>query len=145
VTDKQRILASLAAVPLGVGVGFVVGIFIIGAPHAIPGPLLKAPESVRSTVHLAVMAGTPVLFLVALWVGPMFGMFTTDGVHPPAHASNPRASTQIETTDLAAAFRKKSTPELEALLATRRQSIYPARTYQLAEEVIKERRTSEAS
>lgn len=139
-TDKQRLLASLAAIPLGVAVGFVLGIFVVGAPHLIPGPLLYKPEALRTTVHFAIMAVTPVLFIIALWVGPGRRMFTREGALPA-----PRASTQIETLDLAAAFRKKSSAELEAILKTRAQSIYPARTYQLAEEVLQERRTTEAS
>jgi hypothetical protein len=140
VIDKQRLLATIVAIPVGVGAGFVVGVLIIGAPHMIPGPLLNEPDPLRYTVLNTIMVVTPLLFVVGVWMLPIGSKPKSDTVHPAT-----RASTQIATADLSAAFRKKPTAELEALVATKPQGVYPARTYQLAEEVLKERRSIEAS
>jgi hypothetical protein len=64
----------LLRIVLVFGAGLGMGVFltapIVGWPHAVPGLLIGAPESIRDTVGLLVMFGTPLVCLVRLrrWI-----------------------------------------------------------------------------
>ena len=62
-----RIVLVLGA---GIGLGVFLTAPIVGWPHAFPGLLIGAPESIRDTVGLLVMFGTPVVCLIKLrrWI-----------------------------------------------------------------------------
>jgi hypothetical protein len=131
----KRILLTFAAIPIGVGLGFVLLLPIVGAPHAFPGLLLHAPENVRNTVGLVIMFATPALLVLLVWIYPTW---RTAADHKRLPAANLSLST-IPRESLKARFNKKSTDELNAILATRDKALYPASTYQLIEECLKER------
>ena len=132
----KRILLTLLVIPAGLGVGMVLATFAVGAPHAVPGILMKAPEQVRNDVSFAIFVGTPVAFVAFLWIY----FIRSDRVErmPPA-ASSSEALTHIAPEQLRARFQQKSTDELQAILKTQGQSLYPARTYQVVADVLKDR------
>ena len=133
----KRLLLTIAAVPAGVLFGFVVAIPVVGAPHAFPGLLMHAPEPVRNTVGMAIVYGMPVLFVYIVWHGVIWGAISGRGEPQPEPRIDPvSAGTQASVM---ARFREKSSDELKAILATKAQALYPDRTYQLVDAVLKER------
>jgi hypothetical protein len=50
----KRLFLSIAAIPAGLVLGLILSIPVVGAPHAFPGFLMKAPEPVRERVSFAI-------------------------------------------------------------------------------------------
>ncbi|HEV8264800.1 MAG TPA: hypothetical protein VGQ06_07600 [Gemmatimonadales bacterium] len=65
----KRVLLTIAAIPVGALLGVVLAIPVVGAPHAFPGLLMKAPEHIRTNVGLALVYGTPVVLIYIIWHG----------------------------------------------------------------------------
>jgi hypothetical protein len=57
---------------VGAALGFVLGVIltapIVGWPHAFPGLLMDAPESVRELVVKVLLCGCPIATSAALWL-----------------------------------------------------------------------------
>lgn len=105
---------------------------VVGAPHAFPGLLLKAPDHIRNSVSLAIVVATPVVLVYCVWHGVIWRT-----LFPREETTVER---RVETPEsLLERFRQKSSDELQAILATKGRSRYPITTYQLAERVLKER------
>ena len=69
----KKLLLTIAAIPLGVVCGIVLSVPVVGAPHAFPGLLMHAPENVRTDVGLALVYGTPAVFVYLIWHDVIWG------------------------------------------------------------------------
>jgi hypothetical protein len=69
----RRLLLSLVLIPVSLYFGFMLSMFVVGGPHAMPGLLADAPDSVREPVGLVVTCAPVPLVLWLIWRKPRSG------------------------------------------------------------------------
>ena len=65
-----RISLSVITVIVGAGLGLILTMLLLGAPHAFPGLLMNAPEPLRALgalVGVVLIVGVPATGLYLLW------------------------------------------------------------------------------